>query len=85
MKSFNRIFTAIIFVLILIFVVFHLCLTNIVSDSGRQYQPHCYTISSSGLESVHLSDYNTITAVIPMDENHKERFLKQRVIMLFVK
>lgn len=80
MKSFNRIFAVVILVMILMFAAFNLCLMNIVSDNGRQYRVEANriadTISSSGLGNVDLSDYSTITAVIPMHENHKEKFFE---------
>lgn len=78
MKSFNRIFTAVILVMILVFALFHICLTGIVSDNGRQYRVEANriadTISSSGLSNIDLSDYSTIKAVVPMNENNGENF-----------
>ncbi len=80
MKNFNRLFAAIIFVIILMLSFFNICLMNIDSYNGRQYRVEANrvadTISSKGLGGIDLSDYSTITAAISMNENNEKGFFE---------
>jgi signal transduction histidine kinase len=69
MKSFNRLFAAVIVLLIAIFAVANLLIDNVSVTSGRQYRVEvnrvAYEIEQSGIDSVDLSEYDCVTAIIP--------------------
>lgn len=70
MKSFNRFLTAVLAVTVIIFIACNICLKNISADGGRKYRIEANriarTISESGAGGVDLSEYETITAVVPL-------------------
>lgn len=70
MRSFNRFLTAVLAVTVIIFIACNICLKNISADGGRKYRIEANriarTISESGAGGVDLSEYETITAVVPL-------------------
>lgn len=80
MKSINKILAVVIFIIVLIILLFFICIKNISSYNGRQYRVDANRIankiSSDGFESIDLSDYSTITAVVLMNETNEERFFE---------
>lgn len=81
MKTYRRIFAAIV---ILIVAVFIACNAYILSlgenDSGRQYRVEAERvvkqIEQSGLDSLDLSEYSTITAVYALDHGNEKTFFE---------
>jgi signal transduction histidine kinase len=69
MKSFNRLFATVIVLLIAIFAVANLLMDNVSVTSGRQYRVEvnrvAYETLQSGIDSVDLSEYDCVTAIIP--------------------
>jgi signal transduction histidine kinase len=69
MKSFNRLFATVIVLLIAIFAAANLLMDNVSVTSGRQYRVEvnrvAYETLQSGIDSVDLSEYACVTAIIP--------------------
>ncbi len=67
MKSFRKIFTAVILLIIMIFTFANLWLINTHTDSGRPYIVEISRISreieENGLDSINLADYSYITDI----------------------
>ncbi len=80
MKSFNRIFAAVILVIILLFVLCNYCMRQVSDDSGRQYRVEANRIANeigeNGIDSIDLSEYSTITAIVPLDGSDEKAFFE---------
>jgi signal transduction histidine kinase len=74
MKSFNRLFVAVIVLLIVIFAVANLLIDNAPVTSGRQYRVEvnrvAYEIEQNGTDSVDLSEYECVTAIVAQESSN---------------
>lgn len=71
MKAFNRLTVFVIILAAVIFAGVNICFAGISSPEGRQYRVDASraaaVIEQEGVESLTLSDYPTLTAVVPID------------------
>lgn len=80
MKKFNRIFAAVILIIILLFVLCNYCMRQVSDDSGRQYRLEANRIANeigkNGINGIDLSEYSTITAIIPLNGSDGKSFFE---------
>lgn len=80
MKSFNRIFAAVILIIILLFVLCNYCMRQVSDDSSRQYRVETNRIANEigkdGIDGIDLSEYSTITAIVPLDGSDEKSFFE---------
>lgn len=73
MKAFNRLIAFVIILAAVIFAGVNICFANISTPEGRQYRVDASraaaAIEQNGFDSLTLSDYPTLTAVVPLDGN----------------
>lgn len=80
MKKFNRIFAAVILIIILLFVLCNYCIRQVSDDSGRQYRVEANRIANeiekNGIDGIDMSEYSTITAIVPIDGSDEKSFFE---------
>lgn len=78
MRSFSRIFAAVILVIIMIFTVCNFLLLHDYADSSRKYRVEAnrisYAIEHTGVDHIDLSEYSTITAIYLLTDSNKKTF-----------
>lgn len=80
MKSFQKIFAAVVIVIIILFIVCNILLLYYSISSGRMYRVEAnrieYAIEQGGIESIDLSEYDTITGVYILSDDNKKAFFE---------